>query len=73
MPFVFLLDFSNLEGATGYSPPKDEMIPEWTDPSEDTRLDELHEVRKRRLQKFSPDYSKKETTAVAQTDNLDLD
>ena len=47
------LDFSDLQGATGYTPQKEEMIPEWIDPTQEEHEDEQHEVRRRRLQKFS--------------------
>ncbi|OWF45465.1 E3 ubiquitin-protein ligase synoviolin B-like [Mizuhopecten yessoensis] len=47
------LDFSGLEGATGFSPAKEETIPAWEDPHEEEHNDEMHEVRKRRLQKFT--------------------
>lgn len=47
------LDFTGLEGATGFSPAKEEIIPSWEDPHEEEHNDEMHEVRKRRLQKFT--------------------
>ncbi|XP_033730673.1 E3 ubiquitin-protein ligase synoviolin B-like [Pecten maximus] len=47
------LDFTGLEGATGFSPAKEETIPSWEDPHEEEHNDEMHEVRKRRLQKFT--------------------
>ncbi|XP_052058683.1 E3 ubiquitin-protein ligase synoviolin B-like [Mytilus californianus] len=46
-------DLSDLEGATGYTPPTEEMIPSWEDPSQEEHEDEQHEVRRRRLEKFS--------------------
>lgn len=47
------LDLSELQGATGYTPPSEELIPEWIDPTTEEHEDEQHEVRRRRLQKFS--------------------
>lgn len=46
------IDLSSLEGATGYSPPKEELIPEWEDPAKEEHGDEMDEVRRRRLEKF---------------------
>ncbi|GFR62737.1 E3 ubiquitin-protein ligase synoviolin [Elysia marginata] len=40
------------KGATGSSP-KEAEIPKWSDPREEEHTDEMHEVRKRRLQHFS--------------------
>ncbi|KAK7104456.1 E3 ubiquitin-protein ligase synoviolin A-like isoform X1 [Littorina saxatilis] len=59
------LDFSGLEGATGYTPPQE--VPAWEDPREEEHEDELHEVRRRRLQRFSQDGH------PANADNIDLD
>ncbi|XP_048736312.1 E3 ubiquitin-protein ligase synoviolin-like [Ostrea edulis] len=47
------LNYDGLEGATGYTPPKEEEIPQWEDPSKEEHEDEMHEVRRRRLQKFA--------------------
>ncbi|KAK3093274.1 hypothetical protein FSP39_013536 [Pinctada imbricata] len=46
------LDLSGLEGATGYTPPKEEIIPEWDDPEKEEHEDSMHEIRRRRIQKF---------------------
>ncbi|PVD25557.1 hypothetical protein C0Q70_13213 [Pomacea canaliculata] len=54
------LDFSGLEGATGFSGPKEMDLPAWEDPREDEHEDELHEVRRRRLERFSQEGKKKE-------------
>ncbi|XP_041351997.1 E3 ubiquitin-protein ligase synoviolin B-like isoform X2 [Gigantopelta aegis] len=43
----------NIEGAVGFTAPTEDSIPEWEDPREEQHEDELHEVRKRRLQKFT--------------------
>ena len=51
--FISAPDYSGLEGAVGFTPPTEDSIPEWDDPREEQHEDELHEVRKRRLQKFS--------------------
>ncbi|XP_067681229.1 E3 ubiquitin-protein ligase synoviolin-like isoform X2 [Haliotis asinina] len=59
-------DYSDLEGAIGYTPPTVEDIPQWVDPTQEEHGDELHEVRKRRLKKFSQNESNNK-------DNLDLD
>ncbi|XP_071079324.1 E3 ubiquitin-protein ligase synoviolin A-like [Haliotis cracherodii] len=58
-------DYSDLEGAIGYTPPTEEDIPQWVDPAQEEHGDELHEVRKRRLKKFSQNDDV--------NDNLDLD
>jgi len=42
------------EGAVGGS---DEVIPKWEDPREEAHSDEMHEVRKRRLEHFSQQLS----------------
>ena len=42
------------EGAVGGS---DEVIPKWEDPREEANSDEMHEVRKRRLEHFSQQLS----------------
>ncbi len=44
---------SALEGAVGYTPPPDEIMPEWKGNEPEEESDELHEIRRRRLQKFS--------------------
>lgn len=54
-------DLNSLEGATGYSPPKEELIPEWDDPTKEEHGDEMDEVRRRRLEKFLADSSQTET------------
>nr|KAG5704224.1 hypothetical protein BaRGS_012512 [Batillaria attramentaria] len=61
------LDFSGLEGATGFTAPREMEVPEWEDPREEEHEDEMHEVRRRRLQRFSQDHPS------GNTDNLDLD
>ena len=48
-------DLTSLEGAMGYTPPKEEMIPEWEDPSKEEHRDEADEVRRRRLERFLSD------------------
>ncbi|KAK6182295.1 hypothetical protein SNE40_010009 [Patella caerulea] len=58
-------DLSNL-GATGFTVTKEEIIPEWHDPRKEEEEEDLHEVRKRRLQKFS-------STEGTKADNIDLD
>ncbi|XP_035825186.1 E3 ubiquitin-protein ligase synoviolin B isoform X2 [Aplysia californica] len=42
-----------VEGAVGGAPAKEEDIPKWENPREEGHEDEMHEVRKRRLQHFS--------------------
>ncbi|KAK7493457.1 hypothetical protein BaRGS_00015357 [Batillaria attramentaria] len=59
--------FSGLEGATGFTAPREMEVPEWEDPREEEHEDEMHEVRRRRLQRFSQDHPS------GNTDNLDLD
>ena len=54
-------DLSSLEGATGYSPVKEELIPEWNDPSKEEHTDEMDQVRRRRLEKFLSDNSQTST------------
>lgn len=63
---------SEVEGASGYTPPKEEMIPAWVDPHEESHMDDLHEVRRRRLQKFSQSETKSDVPRTT-SDNLDLD
>ncbi|XP_064600380.1 E3 ubiquitin-protein ligase synoviolin A-like [Liolophura sinensis] len=63
---------SEVKGASGYTPPKEEMIPAWVDPHEENHVDDLHEVRRRRLQKFSQSETKSEVPKTT-SDNLDLD
>ncbi|KAK3594629.1 hypothetical protein CHS0354_013254 [Potamilus streckersoni] len=46
-------DLTELEGATGYTSPKEEMIPAWNDPKDEEHSDEMDEVRRRRLHHFS--------------------
>ena len=60
-------DYSGLEGATGFSPPPED-IPPWDDPTQEEFKDELHEVRRRRLQRFSQEQSSKD-----KDNNMDLD
>lgn len=45
-------DLTSLEGAAGYTPPKEEMIPEWEDPTKEEHKDEADEIRRRRLERF---------------------
>ena len=59
--FPFFSDLSSLEGATGYSPVKEELIPEWNDPSKEEHTDEMDQVRRRRLEKFLSDNSQTST------------
>jgi hypothetical protein len=66
---IQIADYSGLEGATGYTPPPQD-VPAWEDPREEEHEDELHEVRRRRLQHFSHDGSQTEKGA---NDNIDLD
>ncbi|KAJ8308181.1 hypothetical protein KUTeg_013055 [Tegillarca granosa] len=49
-----------VKGATGYTPvvkttDTDEIIPDWEDPNKEEHEDEMHEVRRRRLQRFEQD------------------
>ena len=61
-------DYAGLEGATGFTPPV-ETVAAWDDPPrEEEQEDELQEVRRRRLQRFSQD-SRTDSNA----DNIDLD
>lgn len=60
MLLTLISDFSGLEGATGFSGPKEMDLPAWEDPREDEHEDELHEVRRRRLERFSQEGKKKE-------------
>lgn len=65
----FSPDTSNLEGAVGYTLPKEEFIPEWSDPREEESEDhELSEIRRRRVQRFSStnlkDMDKEEETST---------
>ena len=55
MKFLYIaviLDLTSLEGAAGYTPPKEEMIPEWEDPTKEEHKDEADEIRRRRLERF---------------------
>ncbi|XP_061165270.1 E3 ubiquitin-protein ligase synoviolin-like [Saccostrea echinata] len=56
------LNYEDLEGATGYSPPKEEEMPEWEDPAKEEFADEMHEIRRRRLQKFAQEQKDTPTT-----------
>ncbi|XP_022330596.2 E3 ubiquitin-protein ligase synoviolin-like [Crassostrea virginica] len=58
------LDFNydGLEGATGFTPPKDEVMPEWNDPAREEHEDEMHEIRRRRLQKFAQEQNNTQTS-----------
>ncbi|XP_013400615.1 E3 ubiquitin-protein ligase synoviolin A [Lingula anatina] len=60
-------------GATGFSPvKKEELIPKWEDPSLEEESDEMHEIRRRRLQKFSSQTdTDKSKTKIDDYDNLD--
>lgn len=67
--FVFSLwylfsrtDYDGLEGATGFTPPKDEVMPEWNDPAREEHEDEMHEIRRRRLQKFAQEQNNTQTS-----------
>ncbi|XP_076463487.1 E3 ubiquitin-protein ligase synoviolin A-like [Babylonia areolata] len=60
------LDYTGLEGATGFTPAQD--MPQWEDPQQEEHEDEMHEVRRRRLQRFSQDSQQR-----GNADNLDLD
>lgn len=42
-----------LPGATGVTESSEELIPHWENPREEGHEDEMHEVRKRRLEHFS--------------------
>lgn len=57
------------KGATGFLQPEKE-IPKWSDPREEEHTDEMHEVRKRRLQHFSQqldlDKSDSESNKIAE-------
>ena len=70
---------SDLEGAVGYTPQKEETIPEWHNPrEEEPENDELHELRRRRLERFSSaDSGSPETSQCShqrqERDNLELD
>lgn len=60
MPFYFF--FAEVQGATGYTPvikttATDEIIPDWEDPNKEEHEDEMHEVRRRRLQRFEQEKS----------------
>ena len=68
-----LPDYSDLEGAVGYSEPNVEFIPEWTDPRNEEETDEMHEMRRRRLARFSSEKSDQTKTEDNVKDNLDLD
>lgn len=61
----FAADYDGLEGATGFTPPKEEVIPDWEDPAKEEHEDEMHEIRRRRLQKFDQEQSAKQTSDTA--------
>lgn len=61
----FSADYEGLEGATGFTPPKEEVIPDWEDPTKEEHEDEMHEIRRRRLQKFDQEQSAKQTSDTA--------
>lgn len=42
-----------MEGAAGITVPREETIPQWDNPREEQQEDDMHEVRKRRIQHFS--------------------
>ncbi|KAL5008820.1 hypothetical protein ScPMuIL_014401 [Solemya velum] len=60
---------SELDGAVGYTPPKEEFIPEWDDPRNEEHQDELHKIRHRRLQRFSEDNN----SIKKEEDDLEMD
>ena len=70
---VFPTDYSGLEGAVGYSEPKVEYIPEWTDPRNEEETDEMHEMRRRRLARFSSPEEQTSEPGHKVKDNIDLD
>ena len=51
----------------GYTPPKEEMIPEWEDPSKEEHRDEADEVRRRRLERFLSDNNSQTDTETKHT------
>ena len=51
---IFCFTESPAEGAVGGT---EEVIPKWEDPREEGHSDEMHEVRKRRLEHFSQQLS----------------
>ena len=63
------------EGAAGYTPPSlgEEFIPEWQPSSADGEDEEMREVRRRRLQKFSSQNSHGTLDKDKEADNLALD
>lgn len=64
-PSISDLNYDGLEGATGFTPPKEEVIPDWEDPNKEEHEDEMHEIRRRRLQKFDQEQSAKQTSDTA--------
>ncbi|KAI8784320.1 E3 ubiquitin-protein ligase synoviolin B [Biomphalaria glabrata] len=42
-----------VSGASGFTAPREEIIPAWENPREEGHEDDMHEVRKRRLQHFT--------------------
>ncbi|KAL8623700.1 hypothetical protein ACOMHN_004765 [Nucella lapillus] len=66
------LDYSGLKGARGegVQPPKE--VRQWADPREEEHEDEMHEVRRRRLQRFSQEKPENKNSH-SDEHSLDLD
>lgn len=70
--FIFIFpEYSSLEGATGYTPSKDETIPKWDDPAQEEHEDEMHEVRRRRLERFNQENINNKDTKKLKHEALD--
>ena len=48
----YYIETSEVEGASGFTPEVEELIPKWDDPRTEEYTDEMIEVRRRRLEKF---------------------
>lgn len=53
----YFTETDDIEGATGFTPPTNEYIPEWSGLNKEEHKDEMDEVRRRRLEKFLSDTS----------------
>ena len=62
-PIFFTADLNGLEGAVGFSAPKVENIPDW---SQEEESEDINEMRQRRLKRFSQ-------PATEHNDDMELD
>ena len=74
LTFLSLADVSGLEGAVGYTPPPEEKIPDWAlQDQQPEENQELNEIRRRRLQRFSNTNSQPTDEEIKKDGDIDLD